>query len=86
MLKKYGRETAESLIEMMYGHYRELALLDTGVYPIEKLYEQTSGLENFIKLKRGCVPASLEYLQQLLTGPWDEKRFWRIPPHSEITI
>ena len=86
MLKKYGRETAESLIEMMYGHYRELALLDTGVYPIEKLYEQTSGLENIVKLKRVCVPASLEYLQQLLTGPWDEQRFCRIPPHSEITI
>ena len=82
----YGPETADELISMMYGNYRELALLDTGTCPIRQLYEKTAEAEKILHLKRVCVPATLEYLQQLLTGPWDEKRFCRIPPHSEITI
>lgn len=86
LYQKYDRETTESIIEMMYGHYRELALLDTGVYPIDRLYDETAVAENIIGLKRVCVPASLSYLEQLLTGPWDEEKFCRIAPYSEIKI
>ena len=86
MCDKYGLETAERLIEMMYGHYRELALLDTGIYPIERLYEETSGLEDIIRLKRVCVPASLDYLERLMTGPWDSEKFCSVPPRTQIAL
>ncbi len=79
LLERYDKETADSVIDMMYGHYEELALLDTKVTDIRQLWEETAPVEEFAKLKRNVVPASLSYLEQLLTGPWDEEKFRIIP-------
>ena len=86
MLEKYGEDTARDIIEMMYGHYRELALLDTGVYPIECLFEETEAVEKIIGLKRACVSAKIDYLEQLFLDPMDTEKFWIFPPHTKIVI
>lgn len=86
MLKRYDEETAKDIIEMMYGNYKELALLDTGVYPIDRFYEKTEAVENIIGLKRVCVSAKLDYLEQLFTGPLDPEKFWVFPAHTKIEI
>ncbi len=79
MLEKYDKETADSIIEMMYGHYEELALLDTRITDIKELWDETGVVEEFTKLKRRIVPGTLSYLEQLLTGPWKEDQFHVIP-------
>ncbi len=86
MLEKYDEETARDIIEMMYGHYKELALLDTGVYPIDRLYEKTEMVENITGLKRECVSVKLDYLEQLFIGPLDTEKFWIFPAHTKIEI
>ncbi len=79
MLEKYDKETADGVLEMMYGHYEELALLDTKVTDIDELWEETKSVEEFTKLQRRVVPATLSYLEQLLVGPWHEPEFHIIP-------
>ncbi|MCC8138930.1 MAG: DUF1638 domain-containing protein [Lachnospiraceae bacterium] len=75
MLDKYGQETADSIIKMMYGHYKELALLDTGVTDIQCLVDETAKVEDIVHLTRRVVPVGLGYLERLLTGPWSEEEF-----------
>lgn len=86
LLEEYDEETAKDIMEMMYGHYKELALLDTGVYPIDRLLEKTEDVEKIIGLKRACVPAKIDYLEQLFTGPWDAEKFWVFSPYAKIEI
>lgn len=85
-VEKYGEETAQDISEMMYGHYRELALLDTGAFPIEKLWNETVCIEEKISLKRKITPATLTYIEKLLTGPWTEEEFYIFPPHTQANL
>lgn len=85
-VEKYGEETARSIAEMMFGNYRTLALLDTGVNPIEELMKETQIIEETLGLRRTIVPASLDYMRQLLTGSWDESRFEVIPPNGVVAV
>lgn len=86
MLEEYDEETAKDIIEMMYGHYKELTLLDTGVYPIDNLFEETGTVEKIIGLKRVCLSVKIDYLGQLFTGPLVDEKFWIFPPHTRIEI
>ena len=84
-VEKYGEEMAEELAEMLYGHYRTLGLLNTGAEPIEPLIEKTQIIADTLHLTQKILPASVAYLEELLTGPWPEERYLIKPPGSVIT-
>ena len=77
---KFGKEEADAIAQMMYGHYRTLALLDTGISPAEELWEKTEQIEKTLHLERKIVPGTLARLEELLTGPWDAERYLILPP------
>ncbi len=79
-VEKYGKETADEINEMMYGHYRTLAVLDCGVKPAEPVMERAGKIADTLHLKLRRLDATVEYLCALLTGPWEEERFLRLPP------
>ena len=83
--EKYGRETTDELMGMMFGHYRTLGLLDSGLVPVERVAEQTAPIADKIGLRTVVFPAGTEYLEQLLTGPWPTERFVRKAPGERIT-
>ncbi|MDR3237710.1 MAG: DUF1638 domain-containing protein [Spirochaetia bacterium] len=85
-LKKFGKEKAEYITKTLYGHYKTLALLDTGAYPIGKLVEETKILAITIGLEQMVVPASTSYIEEFLWGPWPPDRYIVKEPHSEITF
>jgi len=84
-VKKYGEEMAMEIAEMLYGHYRTLALLDTGAEPIEPLVEKTKIIADTLHLEQKILPATVAYLEELLTGPWSPERFLVLPPGTAIT-
>ncbi|MDO5409205.1 MAG: DUF1638 domain-containing protein [Lachnospiraceae bacterium] len=84
--KRFGAESAKDLMHMMYDHYQELVLLDTGIYSIDQLYEETADIEKITDLKRVVLPATLSYLEKLLLGPWKNEEFYHFKPNSTITI
>ncbi len=85
MIDRYGQEQADDLIEMMYGHYRTLGLIDDGAYDIEALLDETAVVEQTLGLSRKVYKGTLSYLEDLLTGPWDSDRFVVKPPGEELT-
>lgn len=85
-VEKYGEKTARRIAKMMYSHYRTLALLDTGAESVEPLAEKTKIIADTLQLEQKVVPATLAFLEDLLTGPWDDgARFLRKEPGSVVT-
>lgn len=83
-VKKYGAKRAERVFDRMLEHYRNLALLDTGCSSRDALETEVSRIAQELKLQYVSIPGTLEYIQQLLTGPWPERRFVVIPPHGQV--
>lgn len=84
-LKKYGKKQTASIFGMMFANYKRLALLDTGCYDLNAWMPQAQEIGDALSLSLTVAPASIEYLQLLLTGPWDEKRFLLLPPHTTVS-
>ena len=83
-VNKYGQEMADNITSMIYAHYRTMAYLDTGLYDIEALMDTTRHLCEVCEMKQIIEPVSIEYVEHLLTGPWDNDRFLHVAPHSKI--
>ena len=84
-LEKYGQELTDMIMEKMFGHYRTLGLLDSGVIPIEALMESTRVIADTLSLEQKVIPATLSFVGQLLTGPWERDKFIVKPPHTTVT-
>ncbi len=85
-VEKYGEEIAKDIAKTMFCNYRTLALLDTGVCSVENLMEETLIIEETLNLKRTIVPATLSYMRELLTGPWDDTRYEVVPPYGRVSM
>ena len=85
MVDKYGEEVALDIAEMMYGHYRTLMILDSGTEPIEPLIESAKVIAETLHLDQKVAPATRDYLEELLSGPWSDERFVVLAPGSIIT-
>ena len=75
MLELYGAELTEELEKDMFGHYKTLGLLDCGIKPVQPLVEGTKMIADGLHLTQQVIPASTQYLCDLLTGPWPPERF-----------
>jgi len=83
--EKSRQEITAELEESMFGHYRTLGLLDCGIKPMDALVEGTRMIADGLHLRQQIIPASVAYLEQLLTGPWPDERFVCLRGGEEIT-
>ena len=84
MLERYDEDTARDVFEMMYEHYETMAYLDTGLYDVPALMEQTRFVAEMCDLTQRVEPATLSYVERLVCGPWDDDLFVHVPPRSTI--
>ena len=82
---RYGRETAQWVIEEELKHYTHIALIDTGVAEIEPLRKRA--MENAAVLKKRYkeISGNLDYFRHLLRGPYGDDRFLRLGPGETFT-
>jgi hypothetical protein len=83
--KRYGEETALSIMEMMYGHYKTMGLIDSGISSMDDLFIRTGEIAELLHLERKVYPGTTTYIEQLIAGPWDPDRFIVKPPFTAIT-
>lgn len=84
-LEKYGPELTESIMEMMYSHYRTLAILNCGVGDVSGLMARTRDISAALGLEQLEVRGTLNYLTELLSGPWPEERFITVAPGEVLS-
>jgi hypothetical protein len=80
-----GKESADSVYAILLKHYRRLGIIDTGSFDVDRFVERTLPVAATFGLEHEVIPGTTQYLQQLLTGPWDEG-FIRIGPRETLTF
>ena len=84
-VEKYGEDIAISILESMYAHYKTVGLIDTGTSPIDELWDSTEEVADLLGFERRVYKGTISYIEQLLTGPWDDGKFIVKKPHETIT-
>ncbi len=72
---KYGRETAQWVIEEELKHYTHISLIDTGVEEMEPLRERAMENATVLKKQYAEISGSLDYFRELLHGPYPDEKF-----------
>jgi hypothetical protein len=83
-LKKYGPRKTAWIVEMLYGPYDLLGVVDTGAFNVDSILDQTRRMAETFHLEHKIFPGTTDYLEKLLTGPWEENYFLRIAPHDKL--
>lgn len=83
-VERYGADRAKRIFEKMFRNYRRIAILDTGCYDTAAVAEYSKRFAELFSLKQEIVPAGIQYLKDILTGPWDDSKFFIVKPHHKI--
>lgn len=86
LVGEYGEEMGESVFDMMFEHYRNVDIIDTGIYDcydpefVEKVQRDADRIHADIDY----VPGSNHLFEKLFSGNWDGQFFiaW---PNQKIT-
>lgn len=84
-LERYGEKRGKRIFSALLAHYENLALVDTGCFDREKVEREVREIARVLGLNYISLEGTLDHLTALLTGPWEEARFVRVPPRSEVT-
>jgi hypothetical protein len=82
---RYGRETAQWIIEEELKHYTHIALINTGVEEIAPLRARAKENAAVLKKQYEEIPGSLDYFRELLHGPYTEEKFIRLRLGEQFT-
>ena len=75
---RYGRETAQWIVEEEFKHYTHIALIDTGVEEMAPLRSRAQENAAVLKKEYEEIRGSLDYFRELLCGPYGEEKFLRL--------
>ena len=84
-VERYGTEKAMKIANLLYGHYRTLALLDAGCGR-QDLVQKTSIIAETFGLEQIRLHGTTSWLEELLTGPWKSERFLVLRPNDKISL
>ena len=84
-VEKYGLERGREIYGLVLKNYKELGILDTGAYDIDAFRAHTEGIAKELGLRQAVLPATTDYVKELLAGPWPEDRFLTVPPWQAIS-
>ena len=85
-LVRFGEKRAKRIISAMLGNYDYVTLLDTGSFDITPAKSESEAIAEKLGLGFRVIPASVDYISKLLTGPHSCERFYVFPPNTVINI
>lgn len=84
-VEKYGQTSADQVFATIVGRYQSLALVDTDCYPVEEALSAAEAIAMTLHLAPRTVSGSIDYIERLLAGPWNDEDFLVVPRHTRIT-
>lgn len=78
----YGENRAMRIMQVMLKNYKKIALINTGLYELEKCRDYTSLMSGTFSLKQVEIPGSTRLLEKLLNGDWDDEFVIAKPGHK----
>lgn len=85
MVNDYDEETAQDILEMMYGHYERLVIIDTDSYDLKETQEYAEEAAKLLDFRIEQTSGSTKILEQLVMREWDEN-FIIQEPGQPLTV
>ena len=85
-VKRYGKKKTERIYSIVFKHYKKLGVIKTGAYKLEDYLEKAKKIAGELKLQYEVLAGTLEYIRELLTGPWNSDKFVIIDPGETVTM
>lgn len=70
--KSYGEETARWVLHEEMKHYTRIAVIDTGVYPLEPYQKIAIQNAKFLGISYEELKGSPYFFKELVAGPWEK--------------
>ncbi len=83
LVLRYGEERARRISDLMLRNYRRLALINTGMYAIERYRSFAAGTAERFGLRYEELEGSSALVLKMINGPWDDD-FVVVDPGQEI--
>ena len=80
-----GAVRAVLLLREMMKNYSRLVILDTGAYKISEVRGEAEKTADILALRCQTAEGTVEYLKELVSGPWPEQRFLIVPAGMTVT-
>lgn len=71
LVEKYGQEKAERMTRLLLKNYKRLALINTGVYEIEKYRQYARNTAESFRLRFEEIEGAPALVKKMVFGPWD---------------
>lgn len=72
LVKKYGQQKADKVMDMMFKNYTRLAYIDTGQVDQERYREEARQTAGKMSLRYEEIPGSKDLVIKMIKGPWDD--------------
>ena len=72
LIQRYGAERAERIIRLMLGNYKRLALINTGLYELERYRAYARRTAERFDLRYEEIEGSDTLVKKMIFGPWDD--------------
>jgi len=83
LVQRYGLERAKRIFRVMLMNYKRLALINTGLYAMERYRELARGIAERFGLRYEELEGSTALVEKMINGPWDDD-FVVVGPGQEI--
>lgn len=83
VLKKYGQERADYIMDEMLKHYKRLVYINTGTENQEKYRAYAREVANQFNLRFEEIIGSNKFIKKMVAGNWDDE-FLIVPPGSTV--
>lgn len=84
-IRRYGETAGRQIFNLMFHNYSVVTLLDTGLSPLEDARRKSEEIADALGLDFKIVPATLDYLRELVHGPWPKERYVVLSPGRSLT-
>ena len=82
--EKYGKEQSDMVMNMIYGGYQHFALLDTGLYNLDRARAQLEPLAKVVSVDFPIIPSAYGVLKKMVRLEFDNQNFVVVPPGKAV--
>ncbi|MDR3295947.1 MAG: DUF1638 domain-containing protein [Clostridiales Family XIII bacterium] len=85
-MKKYGEKRGLSLIRKMLGHYKRIAVIDTGAFDVPPVLDELDPFSKIVDIPVSVISGNLRIIDALLSGGWNREEFLVIPAGGRVSF
>ena len=83
--ERYGRKTAEWVIQTEFKNYKRMVMVTTGTFDPAQYRARAMADAEYVKLAYEEIEGSTKFITKIVRGPWKNDEFLTLKPGEEVT-